>query len=226
MYGIDENVKESNVTPAINAGIQENIKIAGVTFAPLKDDGEPVIQVTFKDEFSSQLREILWEVNEDMVREYHDTERVHKRDDVANGFVKGEKITHEDAIKQRYELFNQRAKHIATKVMAAEDIKKALLDSEGNAPKNYAEFGKRYAAAFTDSRIQGTLLRLKVTLDKNDYSQLPTYPPFVESMAVPSEKSKLEITSYDRVTKLKAETESDDPQAVTPGVDLNEDVNW
>lgn len=209
MYGIDEKTQESNVSSAINAGIQDNIKLESVEFAPISENGDPVIQVNFVDEFGSTLREILWKVDEARVREYNDpNKRTHGRSNKERGWEKGEPITDDDAVVMEYDLFNQRAKHIATKFVP-EGIIVETLKGAGS----YEEFGKAYASLFTEDRIANTYVRLKVVLNSKDYSTLPKYPPFIESMEVPKEKSKLKKTDYDRFTKANANQDADDPMA-------------
>ena len=223
-YGIDENTKESNVPSTINAGIQENIKITSVKFAPMTEGQDSLIQVNFQDEYGATLQEILWPVDEDQVASWHSgSDKKHKRDNKELGFEKGDPITVEDQIKKEYALFNQRAKHIAARVASEEEIVSALKGAG-----SYAEFGEAFADIFTESRISNAYLRLKVVLNNKDYAKLPKYPPFVESMDVPSEKSNLEIDpKYDRVTKANADSDSDDPMSMAgDGADLPDETTW
>lgn len=210
-YGIDENTQESNVSSSINAGIQENIKLESVDFASVSETGDPVIQVNFIDEFGSTLREILWEVDEEQTKQWNrSADKTHGRTNKEMGWEKGDPITDEDAVKKAYMLFNQRAKHIATKFVDEDTIVEALKGAG-----SYKEFGEAYAGLFTEDRISNTLVRLKVVLNSKDYSTLPKFPPFIESMSVPRDKSKLEIDpQYDRVTKANADTDADDPMSM------------
>jgi len=214
MYGIDEKTQESNVTSTINAGIQENIKLESVDFAPISEDGDPVIQVNFKDEFGSTLREVLWEVDEDQVRQWNQSsDKTHSRTNKEMGWEKGDPITPDDAVKKAYNLFNQRAKHVATKFVDEDTIVEALKGAG-----SYEEFGQAYADLFTEERINSTYVRLKVVLNNKDYAKLPKFPPFIESMSVPAEKSKLEIDPrYDRVEKANADSDADDPMSMAEG---------
>lgn len=223
MYGIDEKTQESNVASIINAGIQDNIKLEGVTFEPLTEGNDPVIKVNFVDEYGSTLQEVLWEVDEQRVREYNQgDDKTHSRSNKEKGYVKGEPITDDEAVEMAYDLFNQRAKHIATKFIPEDTIVEALKGAG-----SYAEFGEAYAGLFTDSRIQNVRVRLKVVLNNKDYSTLPKYPPFIESMDVPKEKSKLEIGNYDRITKANANQDADDPMAAaSEGAGLPDDATF
>lgn len=223
MYGIDEKTQESNVGSTINAGIQDNIKLQGVDFEPLVEGNDPVIKVNFIDEFGATLQEVLWEVDEARVREYNQgSDKKHKRNNKELGFKKGEPVTDDDAVVKAYELFNQRAKHIATKFIPEDTIVEALKGAG-----SYAEFGQAYADLFTPSRTENVRVRLKVVLNNKDYSTLPKYPPFIESMDVPEEKSQLELTEYDRVTKATSQ-DADDPMsaAASEGAGIPDDSTF
>ena len=211
-YGIDQNTKETDIQGNINAGIQENIKLEKVEFDTLSEAGDPVIQVHFVDEYENTLREILWPVNEDQVKQWNQgSDKTHSTTNKELGWEKGDPITSEDAVAKAYKLFNQRAKHIATKFVDEDTLVEALKGAG-----SYAEFGEAYSSLFTEARISDTYVRLKVVLNNKDYSTLPKYPPFIESMRVPKEKSNLEINpQYDRVEKSNVNSDSDDPMSIT-----------
>lgn len=217
-YGIDENTKESEVSSPIQPGVQENISLTGVDFAPITEGNDPLIQVHLADDYGGVLDEILWPVDEADVREREASRpepRKHKRTNNILGFEKGEEVTPDDAVKMAYALFNQRAKHIAARIADEETIVSAL---EGAG--SYAEFGEAYASLFTESRLANKKFRLAVTVNNKGYSKLPTYPPFIESMEVPAEQSKISLNDYDKNKIAQAQAsngQADDPDLVASG---------
>ena len=209
MYNLGEVQETVGIQP-MKAGIRENIRLTDASFDTLGEGNDPVIQLTFQDEFDGTHRELLWDVDAERVKSWNDGTKVHGRDDKKHGFVKGQPITDQDAVIKAQELFAQRAKHIATKFASVESVVEATKDA-----KSYSEFGEAYVGIFTPERMENTRVRLKVTLNTKDYTQLPKYPPFIESMSVPKEASQLEITSYDRVEKATVE-QADDPPSFDP----------
>ncbi len=203
MYNLGD-VQESTGFQPMKAGIRENIKLASVAFEPLNENGDPVIQLTFEDEFGGQHRELLWEVDEERVKGWNDGSKTHSRDDQQFGFVKGTPITDDDAVLLAHVDFARRAKHIATKFASEKQI-----DNATRGVSSYKEFGEAYVGLFSDELMETTRLRLKVTLNNKDYTQLPKFPPFIESMDIPKEASRLEITQYDRVEKATVEAAND-----------------
>lgn len=209
MFNLGE-VQETTGFQPMKAGIRENIKLTSAVFEPLNENSDPVIQLTFEDEFGGQHRELLWEVDEERVKGWNTGDKTHSRDDQQYGFVKGTPITDEDAVLIAHLDFARRAKHIATKFASEKQIDNATREVN-----SYAEFGEAYVGLFSDEVRESVRVRLKVTLNSKDYTQLPKYPPFIESMEVPKEASRLEITQYDRVEKATVET-ADDPTDFNP----------
>lgn len=216
MYGITENTQETTVKSNINAGIQENISLGSVEFSPLSEGNDPIIQINFVDAFGSELRELLWEVDNDMViSRNEERERTHSRSNKELGFVKGEVVTNDDALKQAYQLFNQRAKHIATKFISEKDLIEALAGAS-----SYQEFGKAYVGALNKA-ASDVKVRLKVILNSKDFSTLPTFPPFIESMEIPVESTQLSINpKYDRIEKRTVDNNASDPMAMAGSAGL------
>ena len=84
-----------------------------------------------------------------------------------------------------------RVKHIMTKYMPEEDTKVEY---------NYDQWIK-YASAVKAKLdpVKGTSkMRIKATYDTKGYVTLPNYVPFIESMAIPTADSELEILSNDK----------------------------
>lgn len=214
MYQLGKDVKETTGFQPMNAGIRENIKITGAEFSvhePFGADSGKVIKISFEDEFGGTHVELLQDVDTDRIREWNDGTRTHSRDDQVNGFIKGQPITDDDAVILAQQRWMQRVKHIAMRVATEAEIAEAT-----KGVTSYEEFAEAYIGLFSDERINKVRLRLKVTLNKKDYTQLPQFPPFVESMKVPKEASRLEINpKYDRVDKVNVD-KSDDPTDFDP----------
>lgn len=88
----------------------------------------------------------------------------------------------------------KRVKHIATKFITNEQFDCAF--------DTFKEFAEKTIKALGTSFV-GKKVRLKVIYSWNNYTSLPKYVPFIESMDVLKEKSVLEISSIDKMTKDK-----------------------
>lgn len=217
MYGVNENTQESLVSSPINAGIQDNIQITSITHEALTEGNDPLIQVTLEDEYGGVLNEVLWPVDEEQIRSFNDGTKKHKRDNEEHGFEKGAVVTPEDSVIMAYDLFNQRAKHIATKFVSEEEIVNATKGA-----RNYQEFAEGYVSLFPQSVLSDVLLRAKIVLNNKGYSKLPKFPPFLESMKIPREKTKLRINpEYDRVSMPSEDMADDD--VVTGNTELEDE---
>jgi hypothetical protein len=107
----------------------------------------------------------------------------------------------------------KRIKHIVTKYI----------------PEDIYVFEAADFKSFCESTIKllgtnfiGKKVRLKVVYSFNNYTSLPNYVPFIESMDVPKDKSKLEILSIDKMTKTQADVER--PQS-NPFLPVNSTIN-
>lgn len=86
----------------------------------------------------------------------------------------------------------KRIKHIATKFVS-EDAFTFSADS-------FKEFSEK-TIKILGSNFVGIKVRLKVIYSWNNYTSLPKYVPFIEKMEIPKDKSNLEISSIDKMTK-------------------------
>jgi hypothetical protein len=86
----------------------------------------------------------------------------------------------------------KRLKHIATKYIKEDDF-----DFESN---SFEEFCQTMIKKLT-GKFEGKKMRVKVIYSNKNYTSLPKYVPFIESMDIPKEKSTLEISSIDKMTK-------------------------
>ena len=96
----------------------------------------------------------------------------------------------------------KRVKHIMTKFL---DEDKVTITAN-----NFDEFCKQVIALLGNSYI-GKKLRTKIIYSYNNYVSFPKYVPFVENMEVPKDKSKLNISDFDKMEK----DEADNPSALT-----------
>lgn len=210
MYGIQETTQELEFKPVINAGIQENVTLAKVAYEPFKEGSDPVIRFYFTNESGAELIHTLWDVNEEQIRNFHNPERVHNRNNVVLGFVAGTPVTEEDAIKMERDLFSRVALHLASNFISKEELVKATSGAS-----SYDMFAKAYVPLFTEEALAaGNPIRLKVVYNSRNYSTLPKYPPFIESMKIPKAESILSIGKWDRVEKVEAS--ADDATSFNP----------
>jgi len=113
---------------------------------------------------------------------------------------KGEVLVHteyepssDDKEKLENKTLNQikRFKHIITKFVSEDDFIFESANFEDFVNKSIAILGNKYV---------GKKVRIKVVLNTSDYTTLPNYVPFIETMEI--EKSKLSInTAMDKVVK-------------------------
>jgi len=85
-----------------------------------------------------------------------------------------------------------RLKHIATKFITEDEF-----DFESN---DFESFCKTIISKLK-GKFEGKKVRVKVIYSNKNFTTLPKYVPFIESMNVPKEKSRLEIISIDKMTK-------------------------
>jgi len=108
----------------------------------------------------------------------------------------------------------KRIGHIVTKYRTKEEYNKML--EKVNSFKEFAEG----VIALLNGETVGKKMRIKVVYGNKDFTSLPKYVPFIESVdEVAKEKSQLRITSIDRITKRNLETppETENPFAPPTG---------
>ena len=104
----------------------------------------------------------------------------------------------------------KRIGHIVTKY-----IDKAQYDAMLERVNSFKEFADG-VIALLNGKTEGKKMRLKVVYGSKDFTSLPKYVPFIESVdEVSKDASKLRITSIDRITKRNLETppETENPFA-------------
>jgi len=103
----------------------------------------------------------------------------------------------------------KRIKHIAKRYMPEDTFDISTDSFENFALKTIQLFGDKY---------KGVKVRIKVVYSNSNYTSLPNYVPFIESMDISKEESKLEIISIDKMLRDKADRES---PVANPLDDLN-----
>ena len=93
-----------------------------------------------------------------------------------------------------------RLKHLATKYVTEE-----VFDFEAD---SWESFCQTIISKMTGN-FEGKKMRVKVVYSNKNYTGLPKYVPFIESMEVPKEESKLEIVSIDKMKKDAPDKTSD-----------------
>ena len=91
----------------------------------------------------------------------------------------------------------KRILHIAKKLVDESQLKFKVDTFEQLAKKIISIVGNSY---------KGKLFRCKVVLNNKNYTTFPNYVPFMESMDIPQEKSKLRLGASDKIIKSKADT--------------------
>lgn len=95
-----------------------------------------------------------------------------------------------------------RLKHIATKFITAEEFEIEANDFES------------FCQAILNKlkgKFESKKMRVKVVLSNKNFTTLPKYVPFIENMDVPKEKSRLEISTIDKMTKDAPDKTADRP---------------
>lgn len=109
-----------------------------------------------------------------------------------------------DATKLENKRLNQmkRVKHIVTKFISEDAYVFKASDFKSFCEETIRLLGESY---------KGKKVRAKVIYAFNNYTSLPNYVPFMESMSIPKEQSKLSILSIDKMTRDRADVETSTP---------------
>jgi hypothetical protein len=116
----------------------------------------------------------------------------------------------------------KRLRHIGKKFVS-EDALKAIGKVE-----SFEQLAKAYIRIIGDN-YKNVLLRGKIIYNNKNYTTFPNYVPFVESMSIPLEDSKLKMSPDDKVVKTKADVIIPKANPFTanpsPDVDGQGDIN-
>lgn len=97
-------------------------------------------------------------------------------------------------------------------------IGKKLVDESLFKPigktESFEQLAKSYINIIGDN-WKGKLFRVKVIYNNKNFTTLPNYVPFIESMSIPKEQSKLKMSDDDKVIKSKADVISSRPNPFT-----------
>lgn len=111
---------------------------------------------------------------------------------------KGRTLSHTEwpitnnATPERIQNQMKRVRHIVVKFIPEE---KYIFEA-----KDFTDFANK-TVALLGTAYKGKKVRIKVVYNNNDFTDLPNYTPFIESMNIPTNESKLEIISIDKVKK-------------------------
>lgn len=181
------------------------------TFESLKEGQDPVLQLHFEDQDGRSNSEVIWNVDPAQVRKYAvENPRTHNRDNKANGYVKGEQITADEAVEIAYAEFRARLKHVATKFVDEETVMEATKGAT-----SYEEFAEKYISIFTDEVLaSGNPVWVKFPPNTQGYPTLAKYPPFIEN-AEEGKPTTLRFTNYEQqqIDKMNSANATDPEEA-------------
>jgi hypothetical protein len=171
-------VQERAGKSTIPVGINDNCELVSIT-KPTASNGKSYLCFLFKNEAGDELKHMEWDI---------DPARVNPKD--------GE--SQDEAVARRLNSMLIRLKHICTKFVPADQF-----SVQG---ANWDQLCDNLIA-FMGTRFVGTKVRLKVVYSWNDYSSLPNFAPFIESMTI--NPTALRITSYDKMEKESASAQAE-----------------
>ena len=116
--------------------------------------------------------------------------------------------------------------HIHTEFIPTGDDSAVVLKKQANLSKRLLHIGKKFVdvSAFKQLKTEsfeqlaksyisiigdnykGKLLRGKIVLNNKNFTTFPNYVPFLESMTIPKDQSKLKMSDDDKVVKSKPDT--------------------
>jgi hypothetical protein len=102
-----------------------------------------------------------------------------------------------EKLKKKQANLTKRLLHIGKKLVDESALKQIKTES-------FEQLAKSYINIIGDS-YKGKLFRGKIIYNNKNYTTFPNYVPFLESMSVPTEASKLKMATDDKVVKTKAD---------------------
>lgn len=197
MYDLTINIEtEQSVSTFVPVGINENLRLA-------KPDGTVPI-VYEKSKNGSEF--IAFHFLNPEGKTFVHTEWVSQSDDPA-------------VLVKKQANLAKRLLHIGKKFVDATAFK-AMAKTE-----SFEQMAKAYISIIGDN-YKGKLFRCKVIYNNKNYTTFPNYVPFIESMSISKEDSKLKMSDDDKVVKSRADviTPRPNPFTVTePSVPKTED---
>jgi hypothetical protein len=135
---------------------------------------------------------------------------------------------------------------VHTEFKPASDDPEVLLKKEKNLVKRLLHIGKKFVdenafkvmtktesfeqmakayIAVIGNAYAGKLLRGKVIYNNKNFTTFPNYVPFLESMDIPKEKSKLKLSADDKIVKSKADVIPSRPNPFTTSTTVVTETN-
>jgi hypothetical protein len=181
------NVNEVSGSSPIPVGINDNVVFNGVEKKTDKN-GKSYLSFKFSDSLENELTHNEFDINPDYV-------------------TPKEGESKEDAVARRINNMLIRIKHICTQFVPKDQF---VVSGE-----SFDELCTNLCNTMANANTH-TPVRLKVIYDYKDYSSVPNYAPFIESMD--KTPSGLKVTAYDKMEKTSqaaqtqvASTEEDLP---------------
>jgi hypothetical protein len=174
MYGFNKDTQEISGMAPMPPAIHQNVRLVKLAYEPSKpsdENSQKVFALYFENEKGEQTRLVEWPLDADHVRE-----SAQKAGDDP-----------EKAVARTLEAQGRRMKHILTKFIPED---KAVTNAE-----TFTQWIKQIVSLFPKD-YKEKLLRLKITAS-GKYANIPRYTPFVETMDVPENKSKLAFSTQE-----------------------------
>jgi hypothetical protein len=191
-YGVTAETPTAEASAgAIPAGINEDVTFVSATFERLTDDEtRPKLLMLNFEKNGAKLRDVTFELDIERMQENFDKypPKPVGRAYEPLGLAKGDIPEVGQYIGIRFEWFNTRIKHILNCFLKDED------KAQTGDVNSYAEI---VAVVLKKLKpFHGKTVRLKVTLNKDDYSELPNFPLFMEYEV---ETTQLKIGKRERI---------------------------
>jgi hypothetical protein len=174
-YGVTTDTTDVNAGGSIPPGINENVTFVKAVFERLTDDEtkEKLLIIHFEKD-GAAIKDVVWPVDVERAKDMFENYPVNevKREFPHLGLKKGDNPTLSQYIGLRFDELNTRIKHI---LMAFLKDEKSAITGQVN---SYEELSNVVISKLTP--YFGKPVRLKVVLNKSNYSELPRYGGFVE----------------------------------------------
>jgi hypothetical protein len=204
-YGVTTETSDLSSGGAIPPGINEDVTFVKASFERLTEDEskDKLLTLHFEKD-GAILKEVIWPVDVQRVKEMYEQypPDAVKREFTHLGLKKGDTPTVTQQIGIRFDELNSRIKHV---LMAFLKDEKAAITG---AVSSYEQLSNVIIDKLTP--FFSKPVRLKVVLNKSNYSTIPPYGPFVEYQ-VPLELTRLKIGPKDVVSAAARPTGNTPP---------------
>lgn len=201
-YGVTQDTQDlSTGGTVIPPGINEDVTFVSAELGHLTDDtSKPKVLMINYEKNGLELRDVIWPVNPEREKSYAEGSPRQSKISIPDiGLKKGDIISGDQAVKIAFMDFNRKIKHI---------LKAFLKDDRAAETGNVGSY-EELATIFSGKLkpFFGKKVRLKVTLNKDDYAEIPKYGAFLE-YDVPKEESQLKLGDRDRIERSTPTTET------------------